>query len=72
MLRDSIMKLKIALFTATLTPQEDKEIRAELSDLEQELKLDNLMKNLNSNPAISKYGSYFTAYSDIKIDSTYK
>ena len=72
MLRDSIMRLKYILSTANLTAQEDKEIRAELSDLEQELKLENLTKSLNSKPGISTYGSYFAEYSDIKIDSKYK
>ncbi len=72
MLRESIMQLKIILSSTNLTPQQDKEIRAELSALEQQLKLENLIKNLNSQPGISTYGSYFEDYSDIKIDSYHK
>ena len=63
------MELKFILSNTKLTPQEDKEIRAELSALEQQLKLENLTKNLNSQAGISTYGSYFEAYSDIKIDT---
>jgi hypothetical protein len=66
------MQLKIILSSTNLTPQQDKEIRAELSALEQQLKLENLIKNLNSQPGISTYGSYFEDYSDIKIDSYHK
>ena len=71
MLRNSIMELRFILSTAKLTPQEDKEIRAELMALEEELKHENIIKNLNK-PGISTYGSYFTPYTDIKLDSTYK
>jgi hypothetical protein len=66
------MELKFILSTAKLTPQEDKEIRAELSNLEQLFKLENLTKTLNSQPGISTYGSYFAGYSDIKVDPIYK
>jgi len=65
------MELKFILSTAKLTAQEDKEIRAELSDLEAQMRYENFIKNLNSQAGISTYGSYFTSYSDIKIDSTY-
>jgi hypothetical protein len=66
------MELKFILSTAKLTPQEDKEIRAELSDLEAQMRHENLMKSLNYQPGISTYGSYFAVYSDIKIDNRYK
>ena len=69
MLRESIMQLKL-LLESNLTPQEDKEVRAELKVLEDEMRLENLLNKLNTN--ISKYGSYFEPYSNIKIDSTYK
>lgn len=69
MLRESIMQLKL-LLESKLTPQEDKEVRAELKVLEDEMRLENLLNKLNTN--ISKYGSYFEPYSNIKIDSTYK
>ena len=72
MLRESIMELKIILSSAKLTPQQDKEIRAELSDLEAQMRHEIFMKSLNSQPGISTYGSYFAEYSDIKIDSNYK
>ena len=66
------MELKFILSTAKLTPQEDKEIRAELSDLETQMRHENFIKSLNSQPGISTYGSYFVGYSDIKIDNRYK
>ena len=71
MLRESIMQLKL-LLESKLTPQEDKEVRAELKVLEDEMRLENLLNKLNNNNNISKYGSYFEPYSNIKIDSTYK
>lgn len=72
MLCNSIMELKLILSTKKLTPQQDKEIRAELSDLEAQMREEDLVKNLNSQSGISTYGSYFAAYSDIKINSNYK
>lgn len=72
MLCDSIMELKIILTTKKLTPQQDKEIRAELSDLETQMRKEHFMKSLNSQPGMSRYGSYFEGYSDIKINSNYK
>ena len=72
MLCESIMELKIILSTKKLTPQQDKEIRAELSDLEAQMREEDLVKNLNSQLGISTYGSYFECYSDIKINSNYK
>jgi hypothetical protein len=65
------MELKFILSTAKLTPQEDKEIRAELMILEEELRRENIIKSLNK-PGISTYGSYFIPYTYIKLDSTYK
>lgn len=69
MLRESIMQLKL-LLESNLTPQEDKEVRAELKVLEDEMRLENLLNKLNTN--ISTYGSYFEAYSNIKIDRYHK
>ena len=69
MLRESIMQLKL-LLQSNLTPQQDKEVRAELSELEDQLRLENFMNKLNN--GISTYGSYFEPYSNIKIDSQYK
>jgi hypothetical protein len=66
------MELKFILSTKKLTPQQDKEVRAELSDLETQMKKEDFMKNLNSQSVISTYGSYFAPYSDIKINSYYK
>jgi len=66
------MELKFILSTKKLTPQQDKEVRAELSDLETQMRKEGFMKNLNSQPGISTYGSYFAPYSDIKINSYYK
>jgi hypothetical protein len=63
------MQLKL-LLESKLTPQEDKEVRAELKVLEDELKLENLLNKLNS-PGISKYGSYFEPYSHIKMPPSY-
>ncbi len=62
------MELKFILSTAKLTPQQDKEIRAELSDLEAQMRQEDFM-NRHTKPGISTYGSYFASYSDIKIDS---
>ena len=70
MLRESIMQLKL-LLESKLTPQEDKEVRAELKVLEDEMRLENLLNKLNS-PGISTYGSYFEPYSNIKIDRYHK
>ena len=72
MLRESIMQLKIILSSTNLTPQQDKEVRAELSDLETQMRKEDFMKGLNSQPGISTYGSYFAPYSDIKINSYHK
>jgi hypothetical protein len=72
MLCDSIMELKFILSTKKLTPQQDKEVRAELSDLETQMRKEDFMKGLNSQPGISTYGSYFAPYSDIKINSYHK
>lgn len=69
MLRESIMQLKL-LLESNLTPQEDKEVRAELKVLEDEMRLENLLNKLNTN--ISTYGSYFEPYSNIKIDRYHK
>jgi hypothetical protein len=66
------MELKIILSSTKLTPQQDKEIRAELSDLEAQMRKEDFMKSLNSQSGISTYGSYFEGYSDIKINSNYK
>lgn len=63
------MQLKL-LLQSNLTPQQDKEVRAELSELEDQLRLENFMNKLNN--GISTYGSYFEPYSNIKIDSQYK
>lgn len=71
MLRESIMQLKL-LLESNLTPQEDKEVRAELKVLEDEMRLENLLNKLNNNNNISKYGSYFEPYSNIKIDRYHK
>ena len=69
MLRESIMQLKL-LLQSNLTPQQDKEVRAELSELEDQLRLENFLNKLNN--GISTYGSYFEPYSNIKIDTNYK
>lgn len=69
MLRESIMQLKL-LLQSNLPPQQDKEVRAELSELEDQLRLENFMNKLNN--GISTYGSYFEPYSNIKIDSYHK
>ncbi len=69
MLRESIMQLKL-LLQSNLPPQQDKEVRAELSELEDQLRLENFMNKLNN--GISTYGSYFEPYSNIKIDRYHK
>jgi hypothetical protein len=69
MLRESIMQLKL-LLQSNLPPQQDKEVRAELSELEDQLRLENFLNKLNN--GISTYGSYFEPYSNIKIDSYHK
>jgi hypothetical protein len=63
------MQLKL-LLQSNLTPQQDKEVRAELSELEDQLRLENFLNKLNN--GISTYGSYFEPYSNIKIDTNYK
>jgi hypothetical protein len=63
------MQLKL-LLQSNLPPQQDKEVRAELSELEDQLRLENFMNKLNN--GISTYGSYFEPYSNIKIDRYHK
>jgi len=60
MLEKSIMELKFILSTAKLTAQEDKEIRAELSQLESAKKDADMIKRYMT-PGISQYGSYFSS-----------
>ena len=67
MLENSITELKFILSTAKLTAQEDKEVRAELSQLESTKKAED-QKAYYISPKISQYGSYFASmeYKDLK------
>ena len=60
MLDDSILELKFILSTAKLTAQQEKEIRAELSQLESDRNAEALKGTAVKN-GISLYGSYFSS-----------
>jgi hypothetical protein len=66
MLRESIIKLTV-LLTTKLTPQEDKEIRAELDDLKLKLKhQESKERFLRSGGSV--YGSYFDTVRDVDLN----
>ena len=60
MIDDSIIELKFILSTAKLTAQQEKEIRAEISQLETQRNAEALKQTSVKN-GISLYGSYFSS-----------
>jgi len=60
MIDDSILELKFILSSAKLTAQEEKEIRAEISQLEAQRNAEALKQTAVKN-GVSLYGSYFSS-----------